>query len=258
MNDNNLPEHVRENRRHWDDMADQWVAAGERHWRQAAPTWGAWEVPDAELGLLPADLTGKDAIELGCGTAYFSCWLARRGARVCGIDNSPRQLATARRLAQQHGIPLTLELGNAETVPRPDGSFDFALSEYGAATWCDPHKWIPEAHRLLKPGGTLVFLGGTPLSLICTPPSGDVVEPTLHRNYFDLHRADWTQDEIDPGGMEFNLPVSGWLRLFRETGFELLDYVELQAPAGRIDHHNTPAHWAHRWPSEHAFKLRKC
>jgi len=48
--------------------------------------------------LLLEDLAGKDAIELGCGTAYVSAWLARRGARVVGIDNSAAQLATARHI----------------------------------------------------------------------------------------------------------------------------------------------------------------
>jgi len=45
-------------------------------------------VPDSELHVLPEDLAGKDAIELGCGTAYVSAWLARRGARVVGLDTS--------------------------------------------------------------------------------------------------------------------------------------------------------------------------
>jgi SAM-dependent methyltransferase len=170
--DDELPEHVAENRRHWDGMANDWVAAGERGWQTAAAHWGCWHIPETELGLLPADMSGMLAIELGCGTAYVSCWLARRGARVVGIDNSAKQLATAERLATQHEIPLTLHHGNAERVPYPDQHFDFAISEYGAAIWCDPKIWIPEAHRLLKPGGELVFLGNSPLAMITTPPDG--------------------------------------------------------------------------------------
>ena len=41
----------------------------------------------------------------------------------------------------------------------PTRSFDLAISEYGAAIWADPYKWIPEAARLLRPGGQLIFLG---------------------------------------------------------------------------------------------------
>lgn len=253
-----LPRHVRENRAHWDDHAHEWAASGERNWAAAEPSWGCWDVPESELRLLPEDMSGLDAIELGCGTAYVSCWMARRGARVVGIDNSERQLETARRLATRHGVDLTLLHGNAESVPCPSGSFDFAVSEYGAATWCDPHLWIPEAHRLLRPGGRLVFLGSTPLAAICTPLSGADSEAHLHRDYFGLHELDWTAVEIDPGGVEFNLTISGWMALFRETGFDLLDYRELQAPpAAAGDRFGMRAEWAKRWPSEQVWKLRK-
>jgi SAM-dependent methyltransferase len=255
--DDELPDHVRANREYWDDRAHEWVAAGERAWREGVASWGNWDIPEAELRLLPDDMSGMHAIELGCGTAYVASWMVRRGARAVGIDNSEAQLATARRLASEHRLELTLLHGNAETVPYPDASFDFAISEYGAAIWCDPYVWIPEAHRLLRRGGLLVFLAHTPLAMICMPESGAACEPVLHRSYFDLHRFDWRTVEVDPGGVEFNLPLSKWLRLFRDTGFELLDYQELQAPAGAPDRYSIPASWARRWPAEHVFKLRK-
>ena len=123
---------------------------------------------DSELGVLP-DVAGKDVIELGCGTAYFAAWLARRGARVTGVDLTPAQLETARRMSKETGIEFELIEANAEEVPLPDESFDLALSEYGASIWCDPYKWIPEAARLLRPGGELVFLCNSVLCMLCSP-----------------------------------------------------------------------------------------
>ena len=162
MTEHSLPEHVRVNRAHWDDDATTGSRPASVGWRED-PTWGIWHM--ALPGFVPDDMAGLDAIELGCGTAYVSAWMARRGAAVVGIDNSERQLATARRLAAEHGIELTLVHGDAEAVPYPAGSFDFAISEYGAAIWCDPFVWIPEAHRLLRPGGTLAFLGTSSLAV---------------------------------------------------------------------------------------------
>ena len=69
---------------------------------------------------------------------------------------------------------------------------------------------------------------------------------------------DSTKAQVDPGGIEFNLPISSWLRLFRETGFEVLDYQELQVPEGSPDRFNVPAAWAQRWPAEQVWKLRRC
>lgn len=257
MADQDLPEHVLANRRYWDGMAEHWIADGERGFRSVEPSWGYWDRPEADLRLLPDDMKGMRAIELGCGTAYVSSWMARRGAQVVGIDNSARQLETARRLAREYALDITLVLGNAEHVPYPDQSFDFAISEYGAAIWCDPRVWIPEAHRLLKPGGRLVFLGNTPLAMVCMPTSGAPCEPVLHRPYFGLHRLDWRDVELDPGGVEFNLPISEWLRLFRNTGFEVIDYLELQAPEDTPDRYFMPGSWARRWPAEHVWKLRR-
>jgi SAM-dependent methyltransferase len=254
-----LPEHVAANRSHWDAQAPQWIAPAERNWGAAEPNWGIWATPESTLQLLPEDMADLDAIELGCGTAYVAAWMARRGARVVGIDNSERQLDTARRLARDHGVELTLVHGNAETVPYDDGSFDFAISEYGAAIWCDPYVWIPEAHRLLRAGGSLVFLGNTPLTLVCTPLDGSSpCTDRLERGYFSLHRLDWRDAVDDPGGIEFNLPISQWFRLFRETGFEVVDYIEIQAPgSGSEVNFFVTADWARRFLSEQVWKLRK-
>ena len=255
-----LAEHVLENRTFWDGYAVEWIAAGERAWAATDPSWGTWGITEAGLHLLPENMSGMQAIELGCGTAYISAWMTRRGAEVVGIDNSSQQLETATRLMNKHAVGLTLLHGNAECVPYPDASFDFAISEYGAATWCDPLVWIAEAHRLLRPGGALTFIGNHPLTVICTPSSGDNCDERLHASYFGMHRRDWRGAEIDPGGIEFNLSISAWLRLFRATGFDVIDYHELQAPADTAEEPFAPvsAQWAHRWPSEQVWQLRKC
>src|SRR4051794_18550984 len=91
-----LPEHVARNRVHWSDRAPDYVADGRRNWEADEPTWGIFGVPESDVGLLPRELDGRDAIELGCGTGYVSAWLARRGARPVGIDNSEAQLTSAR------------------------------------------------------------------------------------------------------------------------------------------------------------------
>ena len=260
MSDESLPEHVQVNRAHWDRDAANWVSGGERDWR-SEPTWGSWGV--SLPGLLPDDMSGMDAIELGGGTAYVSAWMARRGATVVGIDNSQAQLATARRLAAEHGIELTLIHGNAESVPYPDGSFDFAISEYGAAIWCDPYVWIPEAHRLLRSGGTLAFLGTSTLAMLCSPLDGSLpITERLERDYFSMHRLDWRDAVDEPGGIEFNLPLSKWFRLFDDTGFDVADFIEIQPPPPSPEESDevrfyVTAEWAHRYPSEQVWVLRK-
>jgi len=254
-----LSEHVAENRRYWDAMADEWVEAGEQSWA-SEPRWGEWHIPNTDLPLLPEDMAGMRAIELGCGTGYVSAWMRRRGASVYAIDGSASQLATARRLAHQHGLDdIDWVHGNAESVDQPDGSFDFAISEYGAAIWCEPVSWITEAHRLLRPGGELVFLGNHPLAMVCSPMDGSLpVTDRLERDYFGLGRLDWRDAVDEPGGIEFNLPISSWMRLFSDIGFEVIDYIEIRAPESATGTNGTvTADWARRFPSEQVWRLRK-
>jgi ubiquinone/menaquinone biosynthesis C-methylase UbiE len=110
-------------------------------------------------------------VELGCGTAYVSAWLARRGARPIGVDLTEAQLATARRMQSRHGLEFPLVHASAEAVPLPDGCADLAVSEYGASLWCEPAAWIAEAARLLRPTGHLVFLTNSLLVALTAPPA---------------------------------------------------------------------------------------
>lgn len=251
-----LPEHVLRNRAVWDKWAAAYAEPGERAWAQAEPDWGIWGVPEAELHLFPADMTGMNAVELGCGTAYISAWMAHRGARVVGIDNSEAQLSTARRLQREHGLELQLLHGNAENVPYPAESFDFAISEYGACLWADPALWIPEAARLLRPGGQLVFLTNSFLMTLCAPDEDDVpATDRLLRPAFDMYRVEWPGDF----GVEFHLSHGDWIRLLRQHGFEIEELMELRPPrstrATRFPY--VTIEWARQWPSEEVWKARK-
>jgi SAM-dependent methyltransferase len=248
------PDHVLRNREHWDARAADWVESGRRAWAQAEPTWGIWEIPDADLHVLPG-VAGKDVIELGCGTGYISAWLARRGARVTGIDNSARQLETARSLQREHGLEFALIHGNAESVPLPDGSFDLAVSEYGASIWCDPYRWIPEAARLLRGDGRLVFLVNSALLMLCVPDEDGIpAENVLRRDYFGMHRFEWPDDP----SVEFHLPHGEMIDLLRSCELEVERLVELRAPEGGTTRWpNVTYEWARRWPSEEIWVARK-
>ena len=250
-----LPEHVRRNRALWDAQAHEYAGHGERSWRLDEPRWGIWGVPEREIGVLPDDLGGKDAIELGCGTAYVSAWLARRGARVVGIDNSEPQLATARRLQKTHGLTFPLLHGNAESVPYPDASFDFAISEYGASLWADPERWVAEAARLLRPGGRLVFLVNSFLLTLCVPAEdGVAATDRLLRSAFGVFRVEWPGDP----GVEFHLSHGDWIRLLRRSGFEIEDLLEVRPPADATTRYPfVTLEWARQWPCEEVWKAQK-
>jgi SAM-dependent methyltransferase len=247
-----LSEHARRNKAEWEKAALEYEEPGRRAWTgERPPNWGIWGIPESELRVLP-EVAGKDVVELGCGTAYWSAWLTRMGARPVGVDITDAQLANARKFMAEFGPEFPLVRASAEDVPLPDASFDIAFSEYGASIWCDPYLWIPEAARLLRPGGELIFLVNGTLAIL-TDDRPD--EHRLVRDYFGLHRIEWPEDD----SVEFHLGYGDWTRLFRANGFELEDLIEIQAPAegpGSRFEWMTRA-WAHRWPSEEIWKARK-
>lgn len=246
-------DHVRRNRAVWDEWATRYFQYGERAWAKAEPDWGIWSIPESELRALP-EVAGKDVLELGCGTAYWSAWLARRGARVVGLDNSMRQLESARHFQREFGLAFPLIQANAEAVPLPDASFDLVFSEYGASIWCDPYRWLPEAARLLRPGGHLVCLKNGTLLMCCMPDEG-AAGPELLRSTFGMHRFEWQDgDEV-----EFHLSSGEWIRLLGRCGLVVEDLIEVQAPAEGPENPwgYVPRAWAHRWPSEEIWRARK-
>jgi SAM-dependent methyltransferase len=223
-------------------------------WRQEEIRWGVFQIPESEVQALP-DVAGKDVVELGCGTAYFSAWLAKRGARPVGVDVTPAQLATARRCQEELGIEFPLVEASAEDVPLPDASFDLVLSEYGASIWCEPERWIAEAARLLRPGGELVFLANSTLAILCSPDEGSVGEQ-LQRPQFGMYRFEWLPDNE----VNFYISHGEWIRVLGERGFEIVALHELQAPADAEDHpryYHVSAEWAKKWPSEDIWRARK-
>ena len=246
-------EDVERNRAAWNRWAPDYFVSGLRAWKAEEPFWGLWERPEHELRILDEVQEGTDVIELGCGTAYACGWMARRGAMPVGIDVADAQLESARMFVKQFGFGFPLVRTSADDVPFEDESFDVALSEYGASTWLDPERWVPEAARLLRPGGQLVFIVNSAFLLTCTGESG-FAGPTLVRDYFEMGRFEFPND----GTVEYYLGHGDWIRVLHRNGFAVEELIEVRPPPGAEARFNfVDADWARHWPSEEIWKARK-
>jgi ubiquinone/menaquinone biosynthesis C-methylase UbiE len=248
-----LPEHVRKNKAMWEANSNAYEQAHARALGgENALTWGLWRIPEADLNVL-GEVAGKDILEFGCGAARWSIALAQRGARPVGLDISSQQLTHARRLMAEAGIDFPLIEASAEAVPLPDASFDIIFCDWGAMTFTNPYQSVPEAARLLRPGGLLAFSGDTPIHFLCSDVKTDSTEHRLINDYFGLTHLDWG-DEID-----FQIPYGEWIRLFRRNGLIIEDLIETRpAPGSTTTYRSAEENeWARHWPMESIWKVRK-
>jgi SAM-dependent methyltransferase len=209
--------------------------------------WGLFRIPERELRVL-GDVAGLDVAEIGCGTAYVSAHLARAGARPVAVDLSHHQLVSAAACQQRFGVTFPLVEADGEVLPLGDASVDLVVSEYGAAPWCDPTRWLPEAARILRPGGRLVFLTNSVLAAMCVPEDGGFAGIRLLRSQPEAEQVTW------PGGGAEHHPGHGrWIALLRAAGLEVAALHELHAPENATTpewYEIVTAGWAQRWPAE--------
>jgi SAM-dependent methyltransferase len=240
------------NRAYWDRTSDEYQERHRDFIRRPEPRWGVWQIPESELEVL-GEVSGKDVLELGCGAAQWSILLAKQGARVIGLDNSARQLEHARLLMAEARVDFQLIHSSAEEVPLPDESFDVVFCDHGAFSFADPYKLVPEAGRLLRPGGLLAFSTSSPFTAVCENEADERVEPKLHRAYFGLRK-------LGHGDLvQYQLPYGEWIRLFRSNGFVVEDLIEPRPAADATSTYwdESERDWARRWPSESIWKARK-
>ncbi len=246
-----LSEDARQAREYWDRHSDAYQAEHASQLNTKPCAWGIWAAPEDEIHAL-GEVAGRDILEFGCGAAQWSICLAQRGARPVGLDNSDRQLAHARRLMAEAGVDFPLIHASAEDTGLPDASFDIVFCDHGAMTFGNPERTVPEAARLLRPGGLLVFNLSTPLMTMCWPEDAPEADDRLHLGYFELGRLEY--DSLP----EYVLTYGEWIRLLRRHGFIVEDLIELRPTEGATSTYAGRSYeWGRRWPTDNIWKARK-
>jgi ubiquinone/menaquinone biosynthesis C-methylase UbiE len=248
--------HQRVNRARWNAIADEYQEHNRPQIREQAfsgdVTWGLWAIPESQLHVL-GDVSGKDVLEFGCGGAQWSTALARQGARPVGIDMSERQLAHARRLRRETGIAFPLVQASGEQLPFADASFDVVFADHGAFSFADPDRTIPEAARVLRPGGLLAFSHTSHIFEMASPDHAEHATDRLVHDYFDTL-------EVEADGMvHFSLPYSTWTSLFHANGLVVEELIEPRPEPDAVSTYrdDQDREWARRWPSESIWRVRR-
>lgn len=125
---------------------------------------------------------GERALDLATGTGWTSRLIARRGARVIGVDIAGGLLDAARLRAQADGLSIEYRLGDAEALPYYDEAFDVLTSTFGVMFATRPEPAAREIARVVRRGGRIALTTWTPDSAVfgmfkVMKPYMPVVEP---------------------------------------------------------------------------------
>lgn len=208
-----LEEEEEQARRWWDAWAETFQEGGGH---SIAVAFGPGAPEGDDLGLL-GDVSGLDAVELGCGGAQFGIALAQQGANVTGVDVSAEQLTYARDLAAEHDADIEfLHRSVTDLSGVPDGSFDLAFSAFAFMWVEDLRACFAEAHRILRNGGRLVFSVDHPFYKTLDPESGDIA-----RSYFSGEPRRAYSESLDAEMVVHRRPVSEIVNGLIEAGFTI-------------------------------------
>ena len=225
---------VRANRRWWDSDADAYHAEHGAQLGLAEFMWSPEDLYERDAHLLGpvADLVGARVLEVGCGGAMCSRWLAAQGARPVALDLSSGMLRHARTGAQATGIDVPLVQADAQNLPFADGAFDLAFTAFGAIPFVtDSAAVMREVARVLRPNGRWVFATTHPLRWIFPDDPGPA-GLTATTSYFD--RSPYVEYAADGAEryVEHHRTLGDRVRELVAAGFRLVDLVEPEWPAG--------------------------
>ncbi|MFV2011549.1 MULTISPECIES: class I SAM-dependent methyltransferase [unclassified Micromonospora] len=219
------------NRRWWDSDADAYQAEHGGFLGDAELRWCPEGLREADAGLLGA-VAGRRVLELGCGAAAGSRWLARQGARTVALDLSAGMLRQAVAGADRTGVRVPLVQADALTLPFVDAAFDTVWTAFGAVPFvADSAAVMREVHRVLRPGGRWVFAVTHPMRWIFLDDPGERGLVAVH-SYFDRRPYVETDDDGTPSYVEQHRTLGDRVRELVAAGFRLLDVVEPPWPDG--------------------------
>jgi SAM-dependent methyltransferase len=100
---------------------------------------------------------GRDVLDVGCGAGVEVVRFARAGARTVGIDLSRQAVGLTAANLRLQGLTAGLAVADGESLPFPDNTFDYIFAHGVVQYAADDTRVVAECHRVLRPGGTVLF-----------------------------------------------------------------------------------------------------
>lgn len=213
-------------------------------WNQASDAYNSLHEADLGLNALATHevlarlgaVAGLDVLEIGCGDGRNCVEMARRGARVTGVDVSDAQIARAQERVKAAGLSLRLLHSDAADLsPLPDASFDAIVSIYVFPYVAEMTDSLAECARLLRPGGRLIFAQDHPIRACFWDEEMQEESVLPARSYFEKAPMRWRFPETEAVMTSQHRTLDWWFSTLHEVGFTVTVLQELPLPDGWTD-----------------------
>lgn len=221
------------NSRWWSENADDYLTEYGGVLGEADFIWGPEGLRERDVELLgsPSSLRGASILEIGCGAAQCSRYLATQGLNVTACDLAPGMVEAARVLNAKHSVGFPIDVADARALPYETGAFDVVFTSFGAIDFIDDladlHR---EVRRVVRLGGRWVFSCSHPVKWIF---ADDPESFRVEHSYFD--RTPYIE-RFEDGELEyanFHHTLADHINSLSECGFVIEECVEPEWPAGR-------------------------
>lgn len=247
-------------RAYWNGLADEYqritrISEEDFHYGPQLPG-------EAQLKLLPELRAGMRALELGCGAAQNSVYLAKRGLDCTALDISSEQIRHAKEGAARAGVAIRFVTSPVEHfVSNVEGAFEFIHSSHALEFVDAPQAVLKAVYEALTPGGVFVFSTVHPLyngewigdeeDDACENGADFAVENEdgiqerglFLTNYFSPPDDVRYDDAGNPVVISRAYPISAWFDWLRAAGFEILRFAEPKA----VPYDETPPYTSDAW-----------
>jgi SAM-dependent methyltransferase len=171
---------------------------------------------------------GDRVLDLASGTGEVAVRAAKTGAKVTAVDIAAPMIEKARRRAEEEGVEIVFDVGDAEYLPYEDACFDAIVSNFGLIFAPDHANVASELARVACPGARVGFTAWKPNRKLGELYRGFTEDPIEGRESYEWGREDHVEDML---GDDFDLEFEdGTLWLEADSGEEIWQLFSESAP----------------------------
>jgi len=226
----------------WNDVAGVWD-----EFIEGGLDYSRLQVHGPALLRACGSVRGLRVLDLGCGQGFFSRRLARRGAKVTGVDIAEKMVDLAQAHEKKHALGIQYRVMDAATVNEawPRGAFELAVACMSLHDMADPEAVLRASHRVLAKDGRMAFSIVHPTNSTAfreweTNEKGEYLALKID-HYFEKgeYAVPWTMQRLRHhwSTSSYRFTLADWSAMIEHAGFVIQRIYEPRPTRAQVAQH---------------------